>query len=925
MEQKILLEKNRSKYSVDTDNRINLDLSGKSRLLPFDDVSTTLSLNEIYLGERDGSNKFRMIFSINPICSNVLFNYRTEIMRYEGSSACTVLLGSTFGTYDRYKVNTSSIDYLQAIRDTEYSHPDVFDNGIPYVYHCGLDIFNNHMLRNNDFVYVNKPGSDKDVFNTIKDYVRVTNNIDDTTGKTVSEDVTPGFTGATNKPIHLYQYDTILSMYDAYINRLNEKNGWYGFNNVTNIAIPNFIIDEKEVAINKIMNNNKACEMIDMYPDRSLYSFIPKVNKYRRRNEKNWDYCICYPKYKDSNLVSQISGIDSGITELNGGASIKIIEAKRTYSASGNDVVRFKTLFKHNLSVGTYVRLFYTLDSGSTLGCFNNRIKVLSVGDYEGNYKDRYFSVSFTSVSNKFSIDEESDEIVSGNTPVQFFYKRNVNGVDCEYYFRKFTRITKDNDGKTDLDSDINKLAYGENIYGDRLAQIVFTDDIDVEGLVDYRGKPLTEVYFTIIKRNAGHEEWYNNNVYNDENIEFSHCFGDITTGIDLPSEEYDYNVRKLHNVEFSAITSDKDWYSKEKIYIDRDGNRKPYVIESGITNENSYREYSVNDEYLGVSGAVYADIVEYSPVEDREVVLEIVQHRFNTAQRETLNTSYSGITYDDLVSDDYDYEYTSKSDTSKSGDGRIRGFVVSSYTVNQSLYVDDGNVDTFDYPGNINPEGYFYNPYTKIKIREVSEDINKVIGKVIKLETGITVTDVSYGGEELYNAIRFKTVINYNLMKNDILIIYNNETKRNYLGIIFDVISGTDITLIMDNMDICNEVANNTSLYTFIGTTEGVPSYATYLPSSHSFVWRPIIKMSELENDSELFNMPFSNGRHYIEKNILFFLKRQDPTGEFGLLNFDSEAKYKSILGGYRITGWDPIDLTVDKYNDGVLGDICY
>ena len=129
MEEKILLEKNRSKYSVNTVKFLNLDLNSKSRLLPFNDVTSRLSLNQLYLNERDNCNKFRMIFTVNPICSNVLFNSKTEVMRYEGSDNCTVLFKDITGDAGK-SINSSRLDLLQAIRDTEYTHPDLFEDNI---------------------------------------------------------------------------------------------------------------------------------------------------------------------------------------------------------------------------------------------------------------------------------------------------------------------------------------------------------------------------------------------------------------------------------------------------------------------------------------------------------------------------------------------------------------------------------------------------------------------------------------------------------------------------------------------------------------------------------------------------------------------------------------------------------------------------
>ena len=904
MEQKILLEKNRSKYSVNTDSYIGFDLSGKSKLLPFDAVNDTLNLNQLYMDERDSSEKFRMIFTVNPICSNVLFNMKTEVMKKEGSDDCIVLIGETAGDRE-YAVNTKPLNLRQAIKDTEYSHPELFGDEVPYVYHCGTDIFNNHMLRNDDFVYVNKVNDkDKDVFNTIEDIVR---SISGDTIKNVQEDVTPGFTGQTKKDIHVYQYDTILSMYNAFINRLKEKDGWYGFNNSTNIAIPNVIIeknnDTKEISINKVMNNNKACEFIDMYPDRSLYSFIPKVNKYKRRIEKNWDYCITYPYEKDIDKLQEMCGIES--IEMNaGGDSIRIVQTLRTYSASGNNVIRMKPLFRHNLEIGDYIKLYYK--DGDDLKTINKRIRIVNVGDYDGSETNRYFSIDFNDISSRFNVVEEGDNkdmvVDSNNEPVQFFYKKDVYGIECQYYFRKFKAITKEGDEW--LDSEVNKLAYGENIYGDRIAQVVFTDDIDVEGLVDHRGRPLTEVYFTVVKRNAGHDKWYEENKFTETpeeresgiTVEFSHCFGKVTTGIDLPMEETKFNVRKIHNVNVSAIENNTLIFNPNL----KDG--YDAFIEDDITID-SYKD------------GVIADIVEYNPYYDREIVLDVVQHRFNTAQRETTNPLYADIWYDDLVSDDYDFKYKGL-DSDKKGDGTLNGFSVSSYTLNKSVKIDDNdNIIEKKNPGNINPEGYFYNPYTKVMIRELYSETEKVIGKVISFDYNNVSKEVDNNEN---NIIIFNTVIPSKLIKNDTLALYNNVTKELSWGVIIGVSGNTIAMIVNDDMEIDDT-------YTLISTTEGVPAYATYLPTSHSFVWRPIVKMSELENDSELLNMPFSNGRHYIEKNTMIYLKRQDPNAEFGLFAFDKNAEYKSRLSSYRIKGWEPIDLSIDRYNNFNLGGVCY
>ena len=50
------------------------------------------------------------------------------------------------------------------------------------------------------------------------------------------------------------------------------------------------------------------------------------------------------------------------------------------------------------------------------------------------------------------------------------------------------------------------KIAFSKNIYNDNITEIVFTDDINIGSLKDNLGRPLTDIYFTIIN-NQGYKE----------------------------------------------------------------------------------------------------------------------------------------------------------------------------------------------------------------------------------------------------------------------------------------------------------------------------------------------------------------------------------------------------------------------------------
>ena len=78
---------------------------------------------------------------------------------------------------------------------------------------------------------------------------------------------------------HLYEYDNLDNFKRTIDKQLVETDGWFGFINPSTLEIENY----SGICLNKCMNNNKYAEQIDMYPDRSLYSFLPKENKHRNR------------------------------------------------------------------------------------------------------------------------------------------------------------------------------------------------------------------------------------------------------------------------------------------------------------------------------------------------------------------------------------------------------------------------------------------------------------------------------------------------------------------------------------------------------------------------------------------------------------------------------------------------------------------
>ena len=83
------------------------------------------------------------------------------------------------------------------------------------------------------------------------------------------------------------------------------------------------------------------------------------------------------------------------------------------------------------------------------------------------------------------------------------------------------------------------------------------------------------------------------------------------------------------------------------------------------------------------------------------------------------------------------------------------------------------------------------------------------------------------------------------------------------------------------------------------------IPSYATSLKDgSGRYVWRNMVKPSELSQDSDIYDMTFANGSFYIYEQINFFLRRQDPFGEYGLKYTSGKTGSNNSLLNFSVDG---------------------
>lgn len=684
---KIKLHKSKGLTYNNQDNTLNIDLESNNKLLPINDLKGVVNQYEQYLKEKDESNKFRLIFTIKPYCTNILFNHLTECFDEKNENLyVSYLPNNTYSGDDDIKyynifkmggTGSTVSDKVLLTRDTGYSHPNLGNLN----YRCGIDIFNNHHLRRKEFIVINKPKDSCERFNTLYDIIR------DPDGE-VQKIYTSS--DGTGNSMHIYNIENQFSLLEAVDANMIEENGWLGFKNSAILDIDNVFIKKenepvKGYCVNKVINNRNNCDFIDMFPDRSYYTFVPKWNNKYHRLEQNWDYCLTYPYENDE--TNEIVSKQHNNKVFNGLYAEEI-------KVNNDDLhVWLHTDIKHTLKPGDFVKIDALWEDGYI--SIPYQIEVNSV-ERDGVYDGYCFSVRYDEISFIFKKALTHD--------LEYRVRKVEDGVECKYYLRKFRKIpcfknmnVLQSDGVTEgqikdaiennsFDNTINQLGFSKTIYGDDITQILYNDDVDTTGLVDNLGREISEIYLTIVKRNKGYEEVYNNNVDFKE-IERSSCFGKVTSGVSKPYYTLNdkYNVHKLHNIN----TTINDFIPKS-----------PESLEGDITIDNEW---------------FYGDVIELSVNSLTETRLDYIYHRFNTNQREHEFGDTFRLIEDVIENDDYDGNFNAQE---------------------KNLMTNENK--TKDYPANLGVEGYYYQPHYPIIIKEFNTEVHSGYHTIIPVKNSI-------------------------------------------------------------------------------------------------------------------------------------------------------------------------------------------
>lgn len=333
---------------------------------------------------------------------------------------------------------------------------------------------------------------------------------------------------------------------------LKEKDGWFGF-------------------YDPDITKKALCNYFDMEPKRERLSFLPDFYPFNNPSSttpvKNWEVTITYPSSVDKNHKMVKNGL--------------LIVDKVNVESNTKQMVAFGIPCLHNLSVGDTVRITNT-------NGFDGDHQVERLGLDNGDFKGYYFVLDLPTTG---SINNLSR------------FKKVVNNIESEYYFRLFKKIKTRNSLVIETDDyEAYQPGFAENAFNDQIVQVLFNEDIDVSDLTDNLGRPLSELYFTTIKTDS------------------NGLFSNISSGIETPFID-------------NFLNSDIEVYLRDIPVINRihNGQTLPFVSHTPLENN-----------VLINNSVFYGDLVEYNTNHLNETILSVVSHRFNTKNRETIsNFSY--------------------------------------------------------------------------------------------------------------------------------------------------------------------------------------------------------------------------------------------------------------------------------------------
>jgi hypothetical protein len=313
----------------------------------------------------------------------------------------------------------------------------------------------------------------------------------------------------------------------------------------------------------------------------------------------NWSTYVSY--VFSSTTAQTMSYVDEkfNVTNSNFNVADGIPFVLKKGTANGKNLIYFYCGTDHNLRAGQYIKLNITING-------KNIFQIYGIGDETYSSESRVFSI--------YNLKFSDNDVLTG-TYGNFKRIVNINNsgeTTSRYYVRLHKIITKPNEIV------LNKLGFENNAFpikkkleysaltpnqvqrvsvkdGTQNYSFTVSKDIDIENLIDNNGKPITELFITMINR--GYMGWFNKPAQG------------LQRALDIG---WEFN--------FLENTSDPWWNHTST------DNKDNITVNSYQVNNNTF----YYNNFLNVDDVIKGDFCEYNDIEQQEYVLSPIYHKYS-------------------------------------------------------------------------------------------------------------------------------------------------------------------------------------------------------------------------------------------------------------------------------------------------------
>lgn len=373
-------------------------------------------------------------------------------------------------------------------------------------------------------------------------------------------------------------------------------------------------------AISSINNPSLAWEGYPQYSEFSISrniginGHIPFINK--SASSYNWAFYVTYAFSSTTTQTMSYTSEKFGVTN-NGflcGDGIPYVIESGVFN--GKRLVYFYCGVNHNLQAGQSVELSVPIN-GKTV------FTVYSLGDGTYRSEDNVFSIydlkfNPTDVqTGTYGTLKRISNITNSGETKSIYYVRlhkilktpdmcNISKAGFEnnpFSIKKkieYTQLTPNQTERVSIKDGTQTFSY------------TIDSDVDIAGLTDNNGKPITELFLTTIER--GYMGWFNK-PYTNQNGQ--------PTGLEIG-----WNFNFLNN-------SIDNWWDKNSVV-----NKDNIPVNSYVANGQTF----YYNDYLNVGEILKGDFCEYNYTEQKEYVLSRMSHKYSFNDTYFLNNSTSNL-----------------------------------------------------------------------------------------------------------------------------------------------------------------------------------------------------------------------------------------------------------------------------------------